>query len=294
MSGVPSQTTVGKGEVSAIVGAAVRVGVYGALGRMGQMVVRTLIAPPDSSDVTTALVAALVPTNNPQLGRDIGPLVGLGAIGVSASCDLASALRICQVIIDFSTPAATAILAPAAAAAGVALVIGTTGLHQAALAAIGMASEKVPVVHSANMSPGINVLLGLLRRAAAVLPDYDAEIVEIHHRAKRDAPSGTAMLLADAIDNSRGRTGVAPSLVRTGRNGIIGPRQRDEIGVLSVRGGDVAGDHTVMLLGNGERVELTHRASSRDVFAQGAVRAARWVVGRPPRLYDMEDVLGLR
>lgn len=275
-------------------GAFVRVGVYGALGRMGQMVVRTLLAPPEPSDLTVALVAALVPTNNPQLGRDIGPLVGLSPVGVSASCDLASALRICQVIIDFSTPAATAILAPAAAAAGVALVIGTTGLHQPALSAIGAASEVVPIVHSANMSPGINVLLGLLRRAAVVLPDYDAEIVEIHHRGKRDAPSGTALLLADAIDSSRGKSGVAPSAIRTGRAGMAGPRPADEIGVLSVRGGDVAGDHTVFLLGNGERVELTHRASSRQVFAQGALRAARWVVGKPPRLYDMEDMLGLK
>ncbi len=294
MSGVPSQTTVGKGEVSAIAGAALRIGVYGALGRMGQMVIRTLLQPPDTADFLAALVAALVPTNNPQLGRDIGPLVGLGAIGVSASCDIASALRICQVIIDFSTPAATAILAPAAAEAGVALVIGTTGLHQPALAAIGTASEKIPIVHSANMSPGINVLLGLLRRAVAALPDYDAEIVEIHHRGKRDAPSGTAMLLADAIDNSRGKVGVAPRLIRTGREGMAGPRHPDEIGVMAVRGGDVAGDHTVLLLGNGERVELTHRANSRAVFAQGAIQAARWVVGKPPRLYNMEDMLGLK
>jgi 4-hydroxy-tetrahydrodipicolinate reductase len=294
MSGVPSQSTVGKGEVSAVASAAVRVGVYGALGRMGQMVVRTLLAPPEGSDMLLALCAALVETTNPHLGRDIGPLVGLSPVGVSASSDMASALRMCQVIIDFSTPAATAILAPAAAAAGVAMVIGTTGLHQPALTAISAAAELVPVVHSANMSPGINVILGLLRRAAAVLPDYDAEIIEIHHRGKRDAPSGTAMLLADALDSSRGRSGVAPSIIRTGRDGMSGPRPRDEIGVLAVRGGDVAGDHTVMLLGTGERVELTHRASSREVFAQGALRAARWVVGQPPRLYDMEDMLGLK
>jgi len=294
MSAVPSQTTVGKGEVSAIAAASVRVGVYGALGRMGQMVVRTLLSPPDPMDLSAALVAALVPTHSPQLGRDIGPMVGLGPVGVSATCDMASALRMCQVIIDFSTPAATAILAPAAAAAGVALVIGTTGLHQPALAAIGAASERVPVVHSANMSPGINVLLGLVRRAAAVLSEYNAEIIEIHHRGKRDAPSGTAMLLADAIDSSRGKGGVAPGTIRTGRDGMCGPRPPDEIGVLAVRGGDVSGDHTVMLLGNGERLELTHRASSRQVFAQGALRAARWVVGKPPRLYDMEDMLGLK
>ncbi len=294
MSSAPSASSFGKGEVSAVSGAAVRVGVYGALGRMGQMVVRELLDPVDPMDISAALVAALVPTNNAQLGRDIGPLVGLGAVGVSASCDIASAMRICQVIIDFSTPAATAILAPAAAAAGVALVIGTTGLHQAALSAIASASERIPVVHSANMSPGINVLIGLLRRAAAVLPEYDAEIVEIHHRHKRDAPSGTALLLADAIDSSRGQVGVAPSAIRTGREGMLGARPPGEIGVFSVRGGDVAGDHTVMLLGNGERLELSHRASSREVFAQGALRAARWVAGKPPGLYDMEDVLELK
>lgn len=294
MIGSPSQNTVGKGEVSAVATAAVRVGVYGALGRMGQMVVRTLISPPETSDVLASLCAALVPTNHPHLGRDIGPLVGLGPVGVSASCDLASALRQCQVIIDFSTPAATTMLAPAAAAAGVALVIGTTGLSQAALTAIGAAAELVPVVHSANMSPGINVILGVLRRVSVALADYDAEIVEIHHRNKRDSPSGTAMLLADAIDSSRGRSGVAPSIIRTGRDGMSAGRPRDEIGVFGVRGGDVAGDHTVYLLGAGERIELTHRASSREVFALGALRAARWVLGKPPRLYDMEDMLGLK
>jgi 4-hydroxy-tetrahydrodipicolinate reductase len=261
---------------------------------MGQMVVRSLLSTSEPADISAALVAALVPTNNAQLGRDIGPLVGLSPVGVSASCDIASAMRICHVIVDFSTPAATTMLVPAAAAAGVALVIGTTALHPAAQTAILEGAERIPIVHSANMSPGINVLLGLLRRIAGTVPDYDAEIIEVHHRHKRDAPSGTALLLAEAIDQSRADLGYGQAMLRTGREGITGPRTSGEIGVLSVRGGDVAGDHTVLLLGTGERLELTHRATSRDVFAVGAIRAARWVAGKPAGLYDMEDVLGLK
>lgn len=290
----PSAVSLGKGEVSALAGAGLRVGVYGALGRMGQMVVRTLLGPPESSaDATAALVSAIVPAHSPYIGRDIGPLVGLGTAGVSTTADLAYALSVCQVIIDFSAPAASAILAPVAAETGVALVVGTTGLHQAAISAITDASRRIPVVRSANMSLGVNVLIGLLRKASAALPEYDAEIVELHHRYKKDAPSGTALMLAEAVEEGRGRAEAADTIFNYGRSGTVGPRPKREVGVMALRGGDVIGEHTAMLLSSGERIELTHRATNRNVFARGAIRAARWVVEQDPGLYDMEDVLGL-
>ncbi len=318
MSGEPSAVTAGKGgpgdEAEELrytrkiprQPAPLRVGVCGALGRMGQMLVRSLLTPPaDEAAAEKApdlvLAAAIESSRCPQLGHDVGTLCGTAAAGIELSSDLA--LSLCDVVIDFSTPAATELLAGVAAAARVPLVIGTTGLHPAALAAIGEAARHIPIVHSANMSPGVTVLLGLLRRASAALHDYDAEIIELHHRHKRDAPSGTALLLAEAIKSAR-----APAAVSQchGRTGQVGPREPAELGVLAARGGDVVGEHTALLLGSGERIELIHRATSREVFAHGALRAARWLLGlRPgtkdqplgvpaPGVYDMEDVLGLK
>jgi 4-hydroxy-tetrahydrodipicolinate reductase len=173
------------------------------------------------------------------------------------------------------------------------MVIGTTGLGEAELKAVEKAAEKIPIVLSANMSLGVNVLFGLLAQAARALgPAYDVEIVELHHRLKKDSPSGTAMamahVLADALE--RDLTKVA----KYGREGQVGARTRDEIAVLAVRGGDIVGEHTAYFCGLGERLELTHRASSRETFARGAVRAAEWLRDRDPGLYDMQDVLGLR
>ena len=309
MSGEPSAHTAGKGGPGD--GAEelrhthhqpgpspLRIGVYGALGRMGQMVVRCLLAPPESDagrspgpPPSLLLTVALASSRCPHLGHDIGPLCGASMTGVDVSCDLQAALPLCDVVIDFSTPAATQVLTAAAVLAQVPLVIGTTGLQPAALAAISEAATQIPIVRSANMSPGVNVLLGLLRRASRALSDYDAEIVEVHHRHKRDAPSGTALLLAEAI-----KAGRATALeVKSGREGLVGPRSAAELGVFAVRGGDVVGEHTALLLGTGERIELVHRATAREVFAHGALRAARWLraAGRPG-LYDMEDVLGLK
>jgi 4-hydroxy-tetrahydrodipicolinate reductase len=274
-----------------------RVGMYGALGRMGQMIIRALLLEQEPSPTGAdrlLLSAAIESSHCPNLHQDVGPLCGTAACGIAVTADLGEALSRCDVVIDFSSPAATALLAPAAAAARVPLVIGTTGLHPPALAAISYAARQIPIVRSANMSPGINLLLGLVRRASKALSDYDAEIVEIHHRQKRDAPSGTALLLADAVKEGRGES---PLELRSGREGQAGPREPSELGVFAVRGGDVAGEHTVMFLGTGERVELVHRASSREVFAQGALRAARWLLLRGlglPGIYDMEDVLGLK
>jgi 4-hydroxy-tetrahydrodipicolinate reductase len=270
---------------------------------MGQLLVRCLLTPPEPARERDPLVltAALGSAKNAHLGHDVGPLCGAPVCGVEVTSDLLLALPLCDVVIDFSSPAATALLLPAAVAARVPVVIGTTGLSPATRAALTTAAAEIPLVVSANMSPGVNVLLGLLRQASAALADYDAEIFELHHRHKRDAPSGTALLLAEAIKTGRGE----PTLqLRSGREGQVGPRERSELGVLAARGGDVVGEHTVMLLGTGERLELVHRATSREVFAHGALRAARWLVaGEPsrvpgtrpgPGLYDMEDVLGLK
>lgn len=287
MSGEPSSKTATIADDDE--GAVVRVGIYGALGRMGQMLVRTLVLEADDESSKVVLTRAILSPHDAHVGRDIGPLCGQGVIGIEATADLQASLAACDVLIDFSTAAATTLLVPAAEQARVPLVIGTTGLSAAVLQAIEAASKHIPIVRSANMSPGVNVLLGLVQKASRALADYDAEIVEIHHRHKRDAPSGTAQLLAGAIQDGRAQACRAV----TGRQGLCGPRDKAELGILAVRGGDVVGDHTVMLLGSGERIELTHRASSREVFARGALRAARWVVAQSPGEYSMADVLGL-
>jgi 4-hydroxy-tetrahydrodipicolinate reductase len=197
-----------------------------------------------------------------------------------------------DVWIDFTVPAATAAYADAAVGAGAALVIGTTGLHDDHRAAIERAAKKVPVVYAANYSVGVNVMLKLVADAAQTLGTaYDIEIVETHHRAKRDAPSGTALRLAEKLAEATGRDLATDA--RYERHGDIGPRPTSQIGVQTLRGGDVVGDHTVHFMGLGDRLEITHRASSRDTFAAGAVRAALWLAGRPAGLYDMRSVLGL-
>ena len=197
-----------------------------------------------------------------------------------------------DVWIDFTAASATETVATSAANAGVALVVGTTGLGTHARATLDVAALKIPVVYAANYSVGINVMLKLVADAARALgPDYDLELVEAHHRAKNDAPSGTALRLAESLAEATGRTLAATA--RYGRHGDIGPRAPSEIGIQAVRGGDVVGDHTVFFLGNGDRIEITHRASTRDTFAIGAVRAALWLTGQPPGLYDMRNVLGL-
>jgi 4-hydroxy-tetrahydrodipicolinate reductase len=194
--------------------------------------------------------------------------------------------------IDFSSPAATAANAAAAAERGAALVVGTTGVDAQGKQALTAAAARVPVVFAPNTSVGITVLLQLVAEAARLLgPGYDMEIVEAHHRMKRDAPSGTALRLAEALAEATGRD--LGREARYTRQGDVGPRTGTEIGIQTIRGGDVVGDHTVFFLGDGERIEVTHRASTRDTFARGAVRAALWTAGRAPGLYDMRDVLGL-
>jgi 4-hydroxy-tetrahydrodipicolinate reductase len=195
--------------------------------------------------------------------------------------------------IDFSVPAATVANVEAAAAAGAAMVVGTTGLSPADKERIAAAAKTIPVVLAPNMSVGLNVVLKLVADATRMLgAAYDIEIVETHHRAKRDAPSGTALRLAEAVADASGRD--LASTARYERHGDIGPRTAAEIGIQTLRGGDVFGDHTVFFLGQGDRIEITHRASSRDTFAHGAIRAALWLAEKPAGLFDMRDVLGLK
>ena len=198
-----------------------------------------------------------------------------------------------DVVIDFSFHDATPSVAALCAERKKALVIGTTGHLESEKSQISNFKSQIPVVWASNYSTGVNVLFWLVRRAAEILgPEFDLEVVEMHHRLKKDAPSGTAATLAEILARVRGRQ--LSEVIRHGRAGIVGERTAAEIGMHSLRGGDVVGDHTVIYAANGERLELTHKASSRDTFAQGALRAAQWVVKQKPGLYDMQDVLGLR
>jgi 4-hydroxy-tetrahydrodipicolinate reductase len=211
---------------------------------------------------------------------------------VRVALDAAAALSGCDVVIDFSVPAATLGTLRAASEAGVAYVTGTTGFSAAQRSEIERLAERVPVVLAPNFSVAVNVLTWLVREAADRLgPGYDAELVELHHAAKRDAPSGTALRLAEAIAEARGQK-LDDHLVLE-RAGETGARPENAIGIQTLRGGDCPGEHTVLFIGRGERLELSHRAATRDHFARGAVRAATWIIGRPPSLYPMEQVLGL-
>lgn len=261
--------------------------IVGAAGRMGRAL---LLASAAQADLR--LTAAVVRPGHPLVGQDVGSPVGL-ALGVTATSDLDAALALADVVVEFTGPEGCAEVARAAAAAGVPLVSGTTGLDASARAVLAEAARHVPVVHAPNMSVGVSVLTVLVERAARALgPGFDAEISEVHHRHKRDAPSGTALRLGEAVAEGRDQH-LADHAVHV-REGQTGPRPDHAIGFAVVRGGDVVGEHTVHFLGDGERLELTHRAERRDNFAQGALRAARWLPDQAPGLYGMRDVLGLR
>jgi 4-hydroxy-tetrahydrodipicolinate reductase len=233
---------------------------------------------------TLTIKAAVDRAGAPNLGAEVLP-------NVVATTELAAALAACDVYIDFTTPAGTRAAANAARASKCAAVIGTTGLTEAENTAIAQLVEVAPVVIAANFSLGVNLLLGLVKQAAQILgPEWDAEVVETHHNNKRDAPSGTALMIARAIAAGRGVD--YDTVKRHTRDGDIGPRPRGEIGVSTVRGGDVVGEHTATFYGAAERIEIGRRATSRAIFAAGALRAAAWVVGKPPGRYDMLDVLG--
>ncbi len=265
---------------------AVRIGIVGAAGRMGRALVRVL------ADGPGRLAGALERPEHVLVGSDAGRVAGREEAGIPITDAEDRFFAGIDVAIAFAAPEAVARHAVAAARAHTGLVIGTTGLGCAEREALREAGETVPVVWSANMSLGINLLAHLVRMAAAALgPDWDVEILEMHHAAKRDAPSGTALALGRAAAAGRGIDPEA-SAVR-GRDGDTGPRTPGTIGYGVLRGGDVVGDHVVVLAGAGERLELGHRAHDRSIFARGAVRAATWAVRQRPGLYGMGDVLGL-
>lgn len=264
-----------------------RIAILGAAGRMGHALIATIAATP-----AAALSAAIDRAEAGEQGQDAGFLAGIAPLQITVSADLASALAASDVLIDFTRPEGTMAALAACLTAGKPIVIGTTGFTPEQKALIGAATRKIAVCQAANFSVGVNVLLKLVEDAARVLGDaYDVEIVEAHHRHKVDAPSGTALALGEAAAAGLKRN--LSEVAIYGREGHTGARDPQTIGFATVRGGDVIGDHTVMYLGEGERVELIHKASSRLNFAGGAVRAALWVHGKPAGNYSMRDVLGL-
>lgn len=226
---------------------------------------------------------------SPAVGKDVGLVAQLEPLQLTTAASLRDVVDGCDVVIDFTTPEAGLEHARICAEAKKPIVIGATGFTAELRQGLLEPAKVVPIVASPNMSVGVNLVIEVAAQLAARLgPDFDVEVVETHHRMKKDAPSGTAVRLADELVKALGRS---PDDVRTSRVGMVGERPRGEIGVQALRGGDVVGEHTVFFFGDGERVELTHRATSRDQFGRGALRAARWVVSRPPGLYDMTNVL---
>lgn len=262
-----------------------KVGILGATGRVGRLLVRATLDAPD-----LALAAAITRPSSTALGLDAGTLVGLPPCGTAITAvgpdDHLDAL---DVVIDFSLPEGIAHALPLLA--GIPLVSGTTGLDDAQATRLERHAESAPLLVAANFSTGVTLLLDLAERAARALPDYHVEIVETHHRRKRDAPSGTAWALGESVASARQLD--LSDVARHGREGQTGERTDSEIGFHALRGGDVVGEHTVWLNGPGERISLGHQATRRETFAFGALRAARWVQGRPPGRYTMADVLAL-
>ena len=263
------------------------IGVIGAAGRMGAAVVREI-----SGTEGCVLVAAADDAGHPALGEDAGARAGLGALGVPIGDDPARVFERSSVVIEFSLPDATARHAAMAGAAATPHVIGTTGLDAAQERAVRDAAASAPIVLAPNMSLAVNILFALTRQVAGILDDrFDIEIVEMHHKHKVDAPSGTALGLGRAAAEGRGVSLDAVS--QMARQGQTGARRQGDIGFAVLRGGDVVGEHTVTFAVEGERLELTHKAASRQIFSRGAVHAARWAPAQPPGLYGMADVLGL-
>jgi len=268
-----------------------KVAVAGAGGRMGQALLEAVLAEPD-----VALVGALDIPGSPLLGRDAGERLG-HSTGVRVGADIPLALAGADVLLDFTRPEGTLAHLRACATAGVAAVVGTTGLTTADRRSLAEIAASIPIVFAPNMSVGVTVLLRLVEQAAQLLGEgYDVEIVEMHHRHKVDAPSGTALQLGTAVAQALGRDLKSDAVF--GREGLTGERLKETIGFATLRGGDVVGDHSVIFAGSGERLELTHKAGSRMNFAQGALRAARFVAAKRAQrvsgLFDMQDVMGIR
>jgi len=265
---------------------AIRTVIAGASGRMGQVLIRMLAETKDF-----ALAGALEAKGRPDLGKDSGELAGIGRNGVALMDDPLTALAKADALIDFTTPKVSVELADLAAQARIVDVIGTTGFSADDETRIRAAARHAVIIKSGNMSLGVTLLAALVKRAAKALPGFDVEIVEMHHRKKVDAPSGTALLLGQAAAEGRGIALEGHS--ERGRDGHTGPRADGAIGFASLRGGTVTGDHSVTLAGPQERIVLSHVAEDRAIFASGAIAAARWGQGQKPGLYGIADVLGL-
>jgi 4-hydroxy-tetrahydrodipicolinate reductase len=265
---------------------AIKVAIVGCAGRMGQMLLKLLINAPG-----VVVVGGTERRGSPAMGQDLGALAGVEPLGISVTEDASLLFETADVVVDFTNPSATVMHSGLAAKFGCAHVVGTTGLDADQLAAIGRAAQRTAIVLAANMSLGVNLLQQVVEEVARILdPEWDIEILEMHHRHKVDAPSGTALALGEAA--ARGRNVSLRRVARRSRDGQVGPRQRGEIGFVALRGGDVVGDHTVIFAADGERVEITHKASSREIFARGAVKAVLWAAGKKAGLYNMRDVLG--
>ena len=266
----------------------IKVIIAGAAGRMGSRLIALI---KESSSLT--LAGALEGKGHSALGQDAGEAAGVGKIGLPITDDLPPLLERGEVVIDFSAPEATLDHFRAVAKHRRSMVIGTTGLNAAQLEEMKSLSRQVACVCSPNMSVGVNLICKVISEMARTLGDeYDIEVIEAHHRLKKDAPSGTALKIAEVLSTAVNRD--LNQVAVYARKGLTGERKKHEIGIQTIRAGDIVGDHTIIFGGIGERIEVTHRASSRDTFAQGALRAAAWVVARPPGLYDMMDVLSLK
>ena len=266
----------------------VRVAVIGAAGRMGRALIQAVT---EGEGVT--LTAAIDRPGNSLIGSDAGELAAIGKLGVTVADSLEAVKDDFDVLIDFTAPAATVANAQFCAENGKKMAIGTTGLSEEEKAQLAESAKKTAIMFAPNMSMGVNLCFKLLEIAAQVLGDeMDIEVVEAHHRHKVDAPSGTALRMGEVVADALGRD--LKKVAVYGREGQEGPRDRETIGFATVRAGDIVGEHTVMFAADGERVEITHKATSRMNFARGAVRACRWLDGKEPGLFDMQDVLGLR
>jgi 4-hydroxy-tetrahydrodipicolinate reductase len=266
---------------------AVKVAVAGSSGRMGRMLIEAV-----RGDADLSLAAALEQSGHPQVGKDAGELIG-SRCGVLITDDIEAALKNSHVLVDFTRPNGTLSHLAVCRRLGIRMVIGTTGFDEAQRNLIVAAAGEIGIVLAPNMSVGVNVTLKLIEVAASALGDaYDIEIIEAHHRHKVDAPSGTALRMGEVAAQARGRS-LADCAVYD-RHGVTGERSKGAIGFAAVRGGDLVGDHTVLLAGTGERLEITHRATNRATYAQGAMRAARFLMDKKNGLFDMQDVLGLK
>ena len=266
----------------------VKVAVTGAAGRMGKILIEAVSLNPNA-----VLSAAIEQPESPAIGADAGENAGLGKNGIAIVGDISEVIDSFDVVVDFTAPAASVANARACAAAGKKIVIGTTGCTDDDKAIIAAAAERSAICMATNFSTGVNLCFKLIKEAAGILgDDYDVEIVEAHHRHKVDAPSGTALSMGEAV--AEGLTRNLKEVAIYGRQGQVGARPDKEIGFATIRGGDVVGDHTAMFLADGERVEITHKASSRMSFGRGAIRAAVWVAAKNTGLFDMQDVLGFK